>query len=508
MIFFILFNVIFTNNTYANKTKDKCSDFDISDGKIHEFIIEVTDIETGEHIPFLCDDKDKKPKKIEKKDKTPKAKVPRGRSAYTLGLSALATTVALTPYANNEFLQPVTDIDNFIRDAEDDFIEAVTNSVKSASLGNGFYKNFLSHYFTQPEVLGHTNLIKNLYPEYYALIRHSIDTRYLEFEFDILKETELVMYQYSNWHPMIIGYIISKRFDFKGNYELNVVSPGPIDSITDEYGYTKKYVITGTRPPYPSATSTDFNLLVNKANTYLKDYAKEKTPNLYEFEERYKITSKPEINSSLYYDNENVYLPDVNPENFPDFGQSKEYEPKTTGIVEIDSKDFLEVEYETINPDTKNPEKIKTVTPARPKKNANPKQIPVFNKNDLPNTQTNIDNSTGTGTGSTNVPKAPNQTDFDGKTCGDYKLDLKSIDLFTTKFPFSLPWDIFNAINALFGGMGNDEPNFKMKVFNTEIDIVIPDFIKEARPFMSSIILFIFDVSLIYALYRLFGGAS
>lgn len=96
----------------------------------------------------------------------------------------------------------------------------------------------------------------------------------------------------------------------------------------------------------------------------------------------------------------------------------------------------------------------------------------------------------------------------EGETCGEIDLDIKSIDLFTEKFPFSLPFDVYNAIQALFGKMGENPPEFTYKIADTEIEIKIPDFILDSQKFIRSIILFIFDVSMIYALYRLFGGAS
>lgn len=107
------------------------------------------------------------------------------------------------------------------------------------------------------------------------------------------------------------------------------------------------------------------------------------------------------------------------------------------------------------------------------------------------------------------VPSPPGDPNFDeGKGCGELNLDLKSIDLFTTKFPFSIPWDVFRALEAAFGKMGAEEPKFVLSFISDNTVLELPDFIKEWVPLVRTIILFLFDVSIIYALYRWLGGAS
>lgn len=103
-------------------------------------------------------------------------------------------------------------------------------------------------------------------------------------------------------------------------------------------------------------------------------------------------------------------------------------------------------------------------------------------------------------------PSIPGQINWD-------KLKYSG-DLFTTAFPFSLPWDIANALDATFGGLGNTSVpdfDFKLKNLNGEIvalKIVIPDAITNQLPFVRAVFLIIFDISIIYAIRRLLGGAS
>lgn len=86
-----------------------------------------------------------------------------------------------------------------------------------------------------------------------------------------------------------------------------------------------------------------------------------------------------------------------------------------------------------------------------------------------------------------------------------------SFDAFTTSFPFSLPWDVGRALNAVFGDMGTEKPEWDIKsIFNSDesITVGIPDYFDDWMPFVRNFILISFDIGLVYAIYRLFGGAS
>lgn len=105
----------------------------------------------------------------------------------------------------------------------------------------------------------------------------------------------------------------------------------------------------------------------------------------------------------------------------------------------------------------------------------------------------------------------------DGMTTGDptnIEWDkLKAIpNIFTKKFPFSLPWDAKRFIDSVLG----DIPEAKDIVVNLEeiggvhigMNITLPDFFDQFFDFTRVITLVIFDIGLIYGLYRLLGGAS
>lgn len=182
--------------------------------------------------------------------------------------------------------------------------------------------------------------------------------------------------------------------------------------------------------------------------------------------------------------------------------------PNHTPHLPSDHPDYIPDKYPIINP-------VNPDLPNNPNPGPNP-DIPLIpgitpspGGNPNPNPNPDPDPNPNPNPDPFPVPDPPPGEGFpDGDTCGKLELDLKSVDLFTTKFPFSLPWDVFNGINALFGSMGDNPPEFTFTVYGTDIDIVIPDFILDAKGFINSIILFIFDIGMIYALYRLFGGAS
>ena len=102
-------------------------------------------------------------------------------------------------------------------------------------------------------------------------------------------------------------------------------------------------------------------------------------------------------------------------------------------------------------------------------------------------------------------PSVPGQINWD-------KLKYSG-EIFTTAFPFSLPFDIYNALNASFVDVsqadftGWDLPiNFNNKTYKFKVKI--PDAILFYLPFWNSFVLIMFDVSLIYAIRKWFGGAS
>jgi hypothetical protein len=92
---------------------------------------------------------------------------------------------------------------------------------------------------------------------------------------------------------------------------------------------------------------------------------------------------------------------------------------------------------------------------------------------------------------------------------------LKAIpDAFTTKFPFSLPWDISKALTAVFGDFEETDTapvwKFKLHVLGEEYswDVTFPQMVQDWAPFIRWTFIIFFDVGLIYAVRKLLGGAQ
>lgn len=81
----------------------------------------------------------------------------------------------------------------------------------------------------------------------------------------------------------------------------------------------------------------------------------------------------------------------------------------------------------------------------------------------------------------------------------------------TMVFPFSLPWDVGRAINALnVPGELPDDMEVKMNVYNKEykFDIVWPEFVSTMAAMTRSAVMLLFIIGMIYATGRLFGGVQ
>ncbi len=81
----------------------------------------------------------------------------------------------------------------------------------------------------------------------------------------------------------------------------------------------------------------------------------------------------------------------------------------------------------------------------------------------------------------------------------------------TMVFPFSLPWDIGRAINALIvPGELPDDMEVKMNVYDKEyqFDIVWPEFVSTMAAMTRSAVMLLFVIGMIYATGRLFGGVQ
>lgn len=94
---------------------------------------------------------------------------------------------------------------------------------------------------------------------------------------------------------------------------------------------------------------------------------------------------------------------------------------------------------------------------------------------------------------------------------GDINWDKLKItaNTLTTKFPFSIPWDIGNAFDSIFGSIdGSTAPSWDFVVAGQSYTIKIPDLLLEWFPIIRTMILIIFDISIIYAIRQWLGGAS
>lgn len=86
------------------------------------------------------------------------------------------------------------------------------------------------------------------------------------------------------------------------------------------------------------------------------------------------------------------------------------------------------------------------------------------------------------------------------KTSGTY---------FTTKFPFSLPWDVGRALSAVFGDFfTNEVPSWTMKIKDWQHELTFPQEMVKWMPYLKGMLLVMFDITLIYSVRKLLGGAQ
>lgn len=160
------------------------------------------------------------------------------------------------------------------------------------------------------------------------------------------------------------------------------------------------------------------------------------------------------------------------------------------------------------NPTTGEPEII--VEPNKPPEPA----IPPVNKPDPnPDPPTTEDPDTGdpdTGDPDTDSPPTDPEDEDPSKVRWD---KLKEIPNFmTTRFPFSLPWDIARFLDAVFPDVTPiSELVFEFPDignYDTSFEIRIPEYFEPWMDFARAAFIYGFDISLVYAIYRLFGGAE
>lgn len=110
-------------------------------------------------------------------------------------------------------------------------------------------------------------------------------------------------------------------------------------------------------------------------------------------------------------------------------------------------------------------------------------------------------------------PEVPEETTPDSCSKWDFKNWRSLGSNVTTKFPFSIPWDVARAFQAIFGDMESGTPSWEFTIgssFNKPhtVTISIPDFFLEWQGFVKTFLLITFDIGLIYAIRKWLGGAS
>lgn len=112
-------------------------------------------------------------------------------------------------------------------------------------------------------------------------------------------------------------------------------------------------------------------------------------------------------------------------------------------------------------------------------------------------------------------PNAPPVEFPEGESCSDSLKLPKILPLFhslSTSFPFSIPWDLKSGFDAVFSEMGKEKPEFSYKFeFNgsqKEWKLSFPSYFDTWKPFTDSMLIFVFDVGLVYAIYRLMQGGG
>lgn len=110
-------------------------------------------------------------------------------------------------------------------------------------------------------------------------------------------------------------------------------------------------------------------------------------------------------------------------------------------------------------------------------------------------------------------PTDPDDTFPDGESC-DARFEKPRFDKLgkeiSTTFPFNIPFDLFKSFTNIFVNMGDKKPSFDWDIDFmgdvTTINITIPEFFDKWRPFIHSIVIFGFDVALLFLIYRFIGG--
>lgn len=103
----------------------------------------------------------------------------------------------------------------------------------------------------------------------------------------------------------------------------------------------------------------------------------------------------------------------------------------------------------------------------------------------------------------------------EGQTCNEHLKLPKLSALFrqmSDSFPFSIPWDIKSAFDAVFSGIGTGIPkvNWSISAFGNKYDLSfeIPKQFADFQPFLHSVVLIFFDIGMLLLIHRLIKGGG
>lgn len=224
--------------------------------------------------------------------------------------------------------------------------------------------------------------------------------------------------------------------------------------------------------------------------------------------------------SSVYENAEGNKIALIPPTAFPykeeSTGQTVYRVPSPTGEGAVFQKeDGTPVPEENVVPGdtptvTKDPQGVPQYTPAPTPSNPAPAPTPL--------TPGEVTQPTPDGTAPPPPPPAeepPLEPFPEGSKC-EAKLQFPIFsplkEQFSTSFPFSIPWDIGRAIEAGFGDIGQTKPEFSYdfellgEVY--PITISTPKLFDDWKPFTDSLLIFIFDVSIMFGIYRFVKGGG
>ena len=169
--------------------------------------------------------------------------------------------------------------------------------------------------------------------------------------------------------------------------------------------------------------------------------------------------------------------------------------------LEIDDKEYEEVPYQWNDP-------LPDTLPDSP---TEPGTDPGTETPTEPGTDPGTETPTDPGTGEPPTDPPPGDGGNPVKKINWPK--LKAIPMaFTTAFPFSLPWDIAKGLDATFGSIDERKGDIKFTwnayKESTPITFTVPEMFLDWFKYIRSFVLIIFDITFIYAVRKLLGGAS